>query len=148
MRKLSETLIKSSSQALVLFDEVLDGDKLMQSPEISALVKHFYGMVELSLVKINDPEKFHDNLREAQYRADVQGTAMIYPFKAPFGEMTLATHSDQFSGPLNVQVFTPHNAMFDVLTITCCWSDGLFRNDYYIVGAIVDADDLGKISKQ
>lgn len=149
MRKLSETPIKSSSQVLVLFDEILDGYKLLQSPEILALVKHFYGKVELSLVKIMDnSEKLHDRLREAQYRADVQGGAMVYPFKAPFEEMTLATHSDQFSGPLYVQVFTSEKAVFDVLTITCRWNDGLFSNDYYVVGAIVDADDFGKISKQ
>ena len=147
MRKLSETQIKSSSQVLVLFDDVLDGYKLLQSPEILTLVKHFYGTVELSLVKImNDPERLHDHLRDAQYRADAQGCAMVYPFKAPFEEMTLATHSDQFYGPLSVQVFTPEEAIFDVLTITCQWYDGLFRNDDYVVGAIVDVEDLDKIT--
>lgn len=148
MRKLSEAQVKSSSQALVLFDEVLDGDKLLQSPEIIALVKHFYGKVELSLVKImDDSENLHDWFRDVQYKSDCQGDAMVYPFKAPFEEMTLATHSDKFSGPLYVQIFTPEEADFTVLTITCHWFDGIFRNDYYVVGAIVDADDLGAILK-
>ena len=148
MRKLSETPIKSSSQVLVLFDEVLDGYKLLQSPEILALVKHFYGKVELSLVKImDDPEELHDWFREAQYRADAQGGAQVYPFKVPFEEMTLATHSDQFSGPLYVQIFTPYNAIFDVITLTCHWFDGIFWNDNYVVGAVVDAGDLGAILK-
>ena len=146
MRKLSETQIKSSSQVLVLFDEALDGDKLLQSPEILALVKHFFGKVELSLVKIDDSETLHDWFRDAQYKSDRQESGMIYPVKARFDDLTLATHSDQFYGPLSVQVFTPEEAIFDVLTITCQWYDGLFRNDDYVVGAIVDVEDLDKIT--
>ena len=142
MRKLSETRIKSSSQVLVLFDDVLDGDKLLQSPEIKALVEHFYGCVNLSIVRVDDPEKLHEWLRDAQYKFDRQETGMIYPVKARFDDLTLDTHSDQFCGPLYVRILTPDEAVFDVLTITCCWDDGLFRNDYYVVGAIVDAEDL------
>ena len=143
MRKLSETQVKSSSQVLVLFDDVLDGKQLLQLPEILALVKHFYGKVELSLVKIMDnPEKLHDWFREAQYKSDRQETGMIYPVKARFDDLTLATHSDEFSGPLYVRILTPDETIFDVLTISCQWSDGLFRNDYYVVGAIVDTEDL------
>ena len=142
MRKLSETLIKSSSQALVLFDEVLDGDKLLQSPEIKALVGHFYDSVNLSIVRVDDPEKLHDWFRDAQYKSDRQESGMIYPVKAHFDDQTLATHSDQFSGPLYVRIFKPDETVFDVLTITCHWSDGLFKNDYYVVGAIVDIEDL------
>lgn len=147
MRKLSETRFKSSSQALVLFDGVLDGDKLLQSPEIIALVKHFYGKVELSLVKIDDPETLHDWFREAQYKSDRQESGMIYPVKARFDDLTLATHSDEFRGPLYVRIFKPDETSSDVLTITCHWFDGLFRNDYYVVGAIVDPEDLGAILK-
>lgn len=149
MRKLSETQVKSSSQVLVLFDDVLDGKQLLQSPEILALVKHFYGKVELSLVKImDDPERLHDWFREAQYKSDRQETGMIYPVKARFDDLTLSTHSDQFSGPLYVRILAPEEAVFDVLTITCHWFDGVFRNDYYVVGAILDADDLGAILKE
>ena len=146
MRKLSETMLRSSSQALVLFHDVLDGEKLLESPEIKALVDHFYDNPSLSVVNMESPEILQDWLREAQYRADVQGNVMVYPFKAPFNEMTLATHSEEFSGPLLVQVFTPSESIFDILTITCHWSDGLFVNDYYVVGAIVDTDDLEKIT--
>ena len=147
MRKLSVTRIKSSSQALVLFDDVLDGEKLLQSPEIKALVKHFYGKVKLSLVKINEPEILHDWFRETQYKSDRQESGMIYPVKARFDDLTLATHSEEFSGPLYVRILTPDETDFTVLTITCHWFDGIFRNDYYIVGAIVDVDDLGAILK-
>ena len=149
MRKTSETRIKSLSQVLILFDEVLDGKKLLQSPEIIALVKHFYGKVELSLVKImDDSERLHDWFREAQYKSDRQESGMIYPVKANFDDLTLATHSDQFSGPLYVRILTPDETIFTVLTITCHWFDGIFRNDYYVVGAILDADDLGAILKE
>ena len=147
MRKLSETLLRSSSQALVLFDDVLDGDKLLQSPEIKALVNHFYDSADLSVVKIDNPEKLHDYLREAQYKSNRLGRGMIYPVKARFEELALTTYSDQFSGPLYVNIFTPDEAVFDVLTITCCWDDGLFRNDYYVVGAIVEMDDFGALLK-
>ena len=148
MRKLSETQIKSSSQVLVLFDEALDGDKLLQSPEILALVKHFFGKVELSLVKIDDSETLHDWFRDAQYKSDRQESGMIYPVKARFDDLTLATHSDQFSGPLYVRILAPDEAEGNVITITCHWFDGIFRNDYYVVGAILDADDLGAILKE
>ena len=147
MRKLSETLIKSSSQVLVLFDEVLDEQKLLLSLEIKALVNHFYDNANLSVVKIDSPEKLHDWFRDAQYKSDRQESGMIYPVKARFDDLTLATHSDQFSGPLYVRILTPDETVFTVLTITCHWFDGLFRNDYYVVGAIVDVNDLGAILK-
>lgn len=146
MRKLSETQIKSSSQALVLFDGVLDGEKLLESPEIKSLVNHFYGGADLSVFKVDNPERLHDWFREAQYKSDHQGTGMIYPVKARFDDLTLATHSDEFSAPLYVRIFKPDETVFDVLTITCHWFDGIFRNDYYVVGAIVDAEDLDKIT--
>lgn len=147
MRKLSEAQFRSSSQALVLFEDVLDGEKLLQSPEIKALVKQFYDNADLSVVQIDDPEALHDWFRDAQYKSDRKGTGMIYPVKARFDDLTLATHSDQFSGPLYVRILTPDETVFTVLTFTCHWFDGLFRNDYYVVGAIVDADDLGAIDR-
>lgn len=51
MRKLGKTMKQSSSQVLVLFDEVLDEQKLLLSPEIKALVNHFYGKTSLSIVR-------------------------------------------------------------------------------------------------
>ena len=147
MRKLSETLIKSSSQVLVLFDEVLDEQKLLLSLEIKALVNHFYDGADLYVVKIDNPETLHEWFRDAQYKSDRQESGMIYPVKARFDDLTLATHSDQFSGPLYVRILTPDETVFTVLTITCHWFDGLFRNDYYVVGAIVDVTDLGAILK-
>ena len=57
------------------------------------------------------------------------------------------THSDEFTGPRYIQVFRPAGFTSDVLTITCYWNDGLFRNDYYVVGVIADSKELEGIIK-
>lgn len=135
----------SSAQSLVLFDDVLDGEKVMRSPEIEKIVRLFYGRPALSIAQVENPDKLRDWFQDEQYKADVQNRAMTYPFKAAFEDLTLDTHSDQYSGPLFVQMFSTGDTEFDVLTITCCWGDGLFRNDYYVVCAIVDTGDLDMI---
>ena len=145
MKKLSRLKRHPSFQSLILFDNVLDEEKLLQSQEIKKLIEHFYDKYDLSIVQVENPMRLQDYLREEQYRVDTQGGAMIYQFKANFDDLTLKTHSEEFSGPLYVQIFTPPEAIFDVLTITCRWFDGLFRNDQYVVGAIVDTQDLQAI---
>ena len=133
------------TQSLVLFNGVLDGEKLLQSPEIGVLVNHFYGGLALTFAEVENTDKLHDWARDEQYKADVQERAMIYHVKAPFENLKLDTSSDQFSGPLYVQVFHPDGFVYDVFTITCFWNDGLFRNDYYVVGVIADSKDLRTI---
>lgn len=145
MKKLSSIMRLPSNQALVLFNDVLDGEKLLLSPEIEKLATHFYGQSALSLVQVENPERLHDWLRDEQYKADCQERSMIYPVKATFDCLAQNTYSDEFSGPLYVQIFLPSETVFNVLTITCKWYDGLFRNDYYVIGAIVDAEDLKTI---
>lgn len=145
MRKLSKLKRQPSTQSLILFDDVLDAEKVLSSGEIKKLIEYFYENYDLSVVQVENPEKLHDHLREEQYRADAQGGAWVYPVKASFDNLTLETHSDEFSGPLTIQIFTPPKAIFDVLTLTCHWTDGLFVNDYYVVGAIVDTEDLRTI---
>ncbi len=158
MKKLSEILLEQRTievqtpplhptPTLVLFNDVLDPDKVINSPEIGKLAGYFFANTTLSLAQVEDPEKLHDWLRDEQYKMDVQGRAMIYPVKARFEDWTLDTHSDQFSGPLYVQVLSTDEAALNILTITCQWYNGLFRNDYYVVGAIVSADDLERIIK-
>lgn len=147
MRKLSELMNEqretlSSRLALVLFDNVLDPEKVLQSPEIEKLVGYCFGGTTLSIAQPEKPEQLQDWLREEQYKADVQSRAMTYPFKARFEDLALDTYSDQYSGPLYVQIFSPGNTGRDVLTITCQWSDGLFRNDYYVIGAILNQREL------
>ena len=135
------------TQSLVLFDSVLSGEKLIHLPEIETLVNHFYGGLALTLVETENAEQLHDWAREEQYKADAQEHAMIYHMKTKFEDLTLDTYSDQFSGPLYIQVFRPAGTEYDVLTITCQWNDGLFRNDYYVVGVIANSADLEAIVK-
>ena len=145
MRKRRKVMRQASTQTLVLFDDVLDGEKLLQSPEIKKLVEYFYGNYELSVVQVEKPEKLHGWLRDEQYKTDAQSGAMIYPFKARFDDLILETHSDEFSGPLYAQMFSTKISDSFVLTITCHWSDGIFLNDYYVAGAVVDTQDLQSI---
>ena len=137
--------VSSRSQSLVLFDDVLNPQKVLQSQEIKKIVSFFYGRPALSIVQVENPEKLQDWFRDEQYKADVQNRAMTYPFKAAFEDLALGTYSSQYCGPLYVQMFSTGVTDYDVLTITCHWSDGLFLNDYYVVGAIADSEDLKKI---
>ena len=148
MKKLSRLLKEqrtSGAQSLILFDDVLDVDKVLASPEIEKLLTSCYGGTILSVAQVDEPEKLHDWFREEQYKADVQGYAKVYRFRAYFESLKQDACSDQFTGPLYAQLISPQDTAYDVITITCQWFDGVFRNDYYVVGAIVDVDDLEKI---
>ncbi len=149
MKKISALLNDIASpqptQSLVLFNGVLSGEKLIHLPEIETLVNHFYGGVALALAETDKVEQLHDWAREEQYKADAQERAMIYHMKTRFEDLTLDTYSDQFSGPLYIQVFHPEETVYDVLTVTCHCYDGLFRNDYYVIGVIANTKDLGGI---
>ena len=156
MKKLSEILLERCTievqtpalhptPALVLFGDVLDPDKVINSPEIEKLAGYFFANSNLSVVQVEDPEKVHDWLREEQYKTDVQGRAMLYPVQTPFEELTLDTQGDLFAGPAYALLFTPDGATHNVLTITCLWNDGLFRNDNYVIGAIIDSLDLEQV---
>ena len=142
---LIDTALPQPTQSLVLFNGVLAGEKLIRLPEIEKLVNYCYGGLALTLSQTEYAEQLHDWAREEQYKADAQEHAMIYHMKTKFEDLTLDTYSDQFSGPLYIQVFHPAETVYDVLTITCRWYDGLFRNDYYVIGVIADTRDLGMI---
>ena len=148
MKKLSRLLKEqrtSGAQSLILFDDVLDVDKVLASPEIEKLLTSCYGGTILSVAQVDEPEKLHDWFRDEQYKADTQGYAKVYPFKARFESLKQDACSNQFSGPLYAQLITPQDTVYDIITITCRWNDGIFRNDYYVVGAIVATDDLERI---
>ena len=148
MKKLSRLLKEqrtSGAQSLFLFNDVLDVDKVLASPEIEKLLTCCYGGTILSVAQVDDLEKLHDWFRDEQYQADTQEYAKVYPFKARFESLKQDACGDQFSGPLYAQLISPQDTVYDVITITCQWNDGIFRNDYYVVGAIVDADDLETI---
>ncbi len=101
---LIDTALPQPTQSLVLFNGVLAGEKLIHLPEIETLVNHFYGGLALTLVETENAEQLHDWAREEQYKADAQEHAMIYHMKTKFEDLTLDTYSDQFSGPLYIQV--------------------------------------------
>ena len=157
MRRLSEILAEgkkavveapaipvpeSDWQSLVLFDNVLDGERLLSLPEIQKLLIYFFGHPRISLVETNYPEELHDFLIDVVYKADVKGLAMVYPVKASFEEMAIPGHSEEYSGPLYIQIIHPDQMENDLLVLTCRWTDNLFHNDSYIIGLIADSDDL------
>ena len=159
MRKLSEiikeekkveaeipaTIIGGDWQSLILFDNILNGERLLSSPEIQKLLVYFYGQPRISIVEANYPEELHDWLRDVLYKADVNGDAMVYPVKASFEEMAVHGYPGEYSGPLHIQIIQPDPAENDLLVLTCRWANNLFHNDTYIIGLIADSDDLTTI---
>ena len=135
MKKLSEMLLERQCKTdkgdsivtptIVLFDNVLDPEKVLQSPEIDKIVTYFFGSSINSVLKPDDAKQLHDWFRDEQYKADIQDRAMIYRVKADFDDLTLDTNSDQFSGPLYMQIILPGDTTNNVLTITCQRGDGM-----------------------
>ena len=157
MRKLSQILTEekkaaaevptiavseSDWQSLILFDGIVNGESFLSLPEIQKLLIYFYGQPRISIVETNYPKELHDWLRDALYKADVKGLAMVYPVKASFEEMAIPGHSEEYSGPLYIQIIHPDQMENDLLVLTCRWTDNLFHNDSYIIGLIADSDDL------
>ena len=157
MRKLSQILTEekkaaaevpaivvseSDWQSLILFDGIVNGESFLSLPEIQKLLIYFYGQPRISIVETNYPKELHDWLRDALYKADVKGLAMVYPVKASFEEMAIPGHSEEYSGPLYIQIIHPDQMENDLLVLTCRWTDNLFHNDSYIIGLIADFDDL------
>lgn len=133
-------------QSLILFDGVLDGNKIIKSEEVNRLLTFFYGQPHLSLVDTNISKELHTWLRDEMYLADVNCRVKIYPFKADFEDFAVKAHSEEYSGPLCIQVFKPKEALEnEILVLTCRWNDNLFLNDYYVIGVIADNDDLATI---
>ena len=157
MRKLSQILTEekkaaaevpaivvseSDWQSLILFDGIVNGESFLSLPEIQKLLIYFYGQPRISIVETNYPKELQDWLRDALYKADVKGLAMVYPVKASFEEMAIPGHSEEYSGPLYIQIIHPDKMENDLLVLTCRWTDNLFHNDSYIIGLIADSDDL------
>lgn len=135
-----------SWQALILFDNVLDTEKILNSPEIDRLVKYLYGKRNLELCSTNYPEDLHDWLRDELYKAEINDQSILHRFKVPFEDFTLPNHSSEFSGELLAVMFKPTcDGERDFLVLTCVWDNGMFRNDNYIVGVIADTDELADL---
>ena len=133
----------TSWQGLILFDGVLDGGKILESPELEKLLVYFYGQKRISAVSTDSSEELQAWLRDELYKADVNERAMVYLVKTPFDELALPTHSKEYDAPLEIQILKPEaDVENDFLLITCKWDDGLFRNDRHIIGVVADIDDL------
>jgi len=164
MRKLSETFavqniigIKAPSidnrenyawQSLVLFDNVLDTDKILHSPEIIHLAEYFYGKAFISIVNTEYAEALQEWVRDEMYKADAGNKAMIYPIKSKFEDLTVDSPGEDYSGPLNITIIESEGFERDLLIITCKWGDGVFRNDYYVLGILADTEDLERLIEE
>lgn len=135
-----------SWQSIVLFEHILDGERLLTSPEINKLLRYFYGQAKPSVVRTNYADDLQAWINRELCLADMKGTMMIYPLTATCEEMRTdenIVHPGEYSGSLSVISFTPRTPVErDFLAITCKWQDGLFRNDSYVLGIIADTDDL------
>lgn len=136
-------------QSLILFDGVLDGEKILASREIQKLLIYFYGQPRLSMAKTNYPEDLQAWLREEMYKADINGRAMIVPLKMKFEDMVVNGCGKEYTRPLVGQVFKANAALeYELLVLTCHWtsspSDGCpgVENPAHIIGVIGDTDDL------
>lgn len=124
--------IETSKTALVVFDDVLDPKKVLNSPEIETLVKEFHGTNTISLLDPENKDELQDWLRDEIYRAN---DSMIYHVETSFDEFVVADYDYKFSGPLNVIILCPGGTKY-YLVLTCRWGDGLFRRDYSVIGVI------------
>lgn len=135
-----------SWQSIVLFEHILDGERLLTSPEINKLLRYFYGQAKPSVVRTNHSDDLQFWVGHELYEADGNEDNMIYPFKASIEEMKTdenIVHPGEYSGALSVISFKPKEPVEkDFLAITCKWQYGLFRNDSYVLGIIADTDDL------
>ena len=136
----------ASWQSLITFEHILDGDKLMASPEIQKMLRYFYGQARPSVVRTGYVDDLQAWINRELCMADMKGTMMIYPLTAAYEEMRNdedIVHPGEYSGSLSVISFKPKTPVEkDFLAITCKWQDGMFRNDNYVLGVIADTDDL------
>lgn len=152
MKKLSELMAMTTKDSsaeikqtprptLVLFDKVLNSNKVLKSKEIDVFTNHFFGQSAHSVLVTVYEEQLQDYIRDELYKAGVQSRSMIYPFKAKFEDLAQDSPVDGFSGPIYLFVFNT-DELSDVLVLTCHWDDGVFKNDSYVVGALGLEDEL------
>ena len=138
-----------SWQSIITFENILDGDKLMASPEIQKMLRYFYGQARPSVVRTKYTDDLQFWINRELCMADMKGTMMTYPLTATYEEMRRdenIVHPGEYSGSLSVISFKPKTPVEkDFLAITCEWQDGLFRNDNFVLGIIADTDDLYNI---
>ena len=154
MKKLSELMALTTNDSsvvatatrptLVLFDSVLNSNKVLKSKEVDILANHFFGQsVHSAMVTVYE-EQLKSYFQDELYKAGVQSRSMIYPFKAKFEDFTQDSPVKGFSGPIYLVVFN-NDDFSGLLVFICHWNDDVFTNDSYVVGAIGLEDELKKL---
>jgi len=133
----------SSWQSLVLFDDVLDADKILSSNEFEKVIKYHYGQMKTSKVNTTHLEDLRDWVRDEFDKSVTNEEAKAFKVKESFEDMALKGHSDDYFGPLQLFSIQPGSDVEnDFLVMTCSWSDSIIKNPNHIVGVIADTDDL------
>lgn len=133
----------SSWQSLVLFDDVLDADKILSSKEFEKVIKYHYGQMKTSWVHTTHLEDLHDWVRDEFDKATTNEEAKAFKVDESFEDLALKGHSDEYFGPLHLFSIQPDpDVENDFLVLTCSWSDSIIKNPNHIVGVIADTDDL------
>ena len=140
----SEEITITPRPTLVLFDGVLNSNKVLKSKEVDILSNHFFGQSTRSVLVTVYEEKLQDYFRDELYKAGVQSRSMIYPFKAKFEDFAQDSPGEGFSGPIYLVVFN-NDEFSGLLVFICHWNDEVFTNDSYVVGAIGLEDELKKL---
>ena len=155
MKKLSELMAMTTNDSsevtgqtprptLVLFDSVLNSNKVLKSKEVDVFANHFFGQSVCSVWGTVYEEKLQDYIRDELYKSGVQGRSMIYPFKAKFEDFAQDSPVEGFTGPLYLVVFN-NDDFSGLLVFICHWNDEVFTNDSYVVGAIGLEDELKQL---
>ncbi len=154
MKKLSELMTMMTNDlsavttatrpTLVLFDSVLNSDKVLKSKEVDILANHFFGRSVHSVLVTVYEQQLKNYIQDELYKAGVQSRSMIYPFKAKFEDLALDSPSEGFSGPVYLIVFN-NDDLSGLLVFICHWDDEVFKNDSYVVGAIGLEEELKKL---
>lgn len=151
MKKLSELMAMATADSpvktiiapkptLVLFDRVLDSNKVLKSKEVDTFANHFFGQSVHSVLVTVYEEKLKEYFSNELYKAGAQSRSMIYPFKARFEDLALDS-PEGFSGPVYLVIFNTDD-LSGLLVFICHWNDEVFTNDSYVVGAIGREDEL------
>lgn len=131
-----------SWQSVILFERVLHGEKLMNSPEIQKLIRYFYGQARMAVVRTDYTDDLQFWLSDKLFAAEIDDTAETINFTATFEELITTDYKGECSGPLNMIAIKPENAEKEFLLLTCKWRNGQFYNDNYVIGVIADTEDL------
>ena len=131
-----------SWQSIILFESVLNSEKLMNSQEIRELMRYFYGQARMSVVRTEYTDDLQFWLCDKLFAAEIDDTAETINFTGAFDEMVTMDNNGEFSGPLKIISIKPEKAEKDFLVLTCLWRNGQFYNDNHVIGIIADTDDL------